>query len=40
MANFERTKKLMDKLKSGGSEITPADTLMSFIKLGTDLGNI
>ena len=40
MADFKRTKQLMDKLKSGGSEITPADTLMSFIKLGTDLGNI
>jgi len=40
MANFERTKQLMEKLKSGGSEITPADTLMGFIKLGTDLGNV
>lgn len=40
MANFERTKQLMDKLKAGGSEITAADTLMAFIKLGTDLGNV
>jgi len=40
MANFERTKRLMEKLKGGGSKITDADLLMGFIKVGTDLGNV